>query len=121
MLQMKTKTGRAASCSAIFRNGSAHILFILAKFALETFMSLNAASNFLFLSKNSGPGIGWPPTERASFVSRWKASFGFKESLSATTAGEEPAAVPGNVLSGADISSGNVLSGNDVSPSTRDW
>jgi hypothetical protein len=58
MLQMKTKTGRAASCSAIFRNGSAHILFILAKSALETFMSLNAASNFLFLSKNSGPGIG---------------------------------------------------------------
>ena len=62
MLQMKTKTGRAARLSHIaLHNGSSHALLFSAKSALEAFMTLNASSNFLFLSKNSGPGIAVLP------------------------------------------------------------
>ena len=61
MLQMKTKTGRAARLSFICCNGSSHALLFSAKSALEAFMTLNASSNFLFLSKNSGPGIAVLP------------------------------------------------------------
>ena len=94
MLQMKTKAGRASRFSLICWSGSSNALLLSAKSSLEAFMTFNASSNFLFLSK----------------------------SKSATAAGEEPGAVPDNILSSNDISSvwasANAWAGG---PFFRDW